>query len=82
MPGPEWLTQINAYSDADLNTGLEIVQATIDGLNNLWGPAAHQRESWLMAITLLGRVRRSKLNHQPADTAYPLNSSRKQVEGS
>ena len=29
------------YGDADLNTGLEItvtVQATIDGLNNLWVP--------------------------------------------
>ena len=57
MPGPEWSTQINAYGNVDLNTGLEIavtVQATIDGLNNLWGPAAHQRESCLMAITLRG----------------------------
>jgi len=41
VPGPEWSTQINAYVDADLNAGLEIavtVQATIDGLNNLWIP--------------------------------------------
>jgi hypothetical protein len=83
--GPEWSALISAYGDADLNTGFEIavtVQATIDRPNNRWDPAARERESWLMAITLRGRVRRSKLNHQPADTAYPLNSSRKQVEGS
>jgi len=83
--GLEWSGLISAYGDADLNTGLEIavtVQTTIERLANLWGPAARQRASWLIAITLRGRVRRSKLNHQPADNAYPLNSSGKQVEGS
>jgi hypothetical protein len=79
------MVALDKYCNADLKTktGLEIavtVQATRP--KNLWDPAARQRESWLMAITLRGRVRRSKLNHQPADTAYPLNSSRKQVEGS
>ena len=74
MLGPERSGLISAHGDADLNTGLEIavtVQTTIERLANLWGPAARQRASWLIAITLRGRVRRSKLNHQPADNAYP-----------
>jgi hypothetical protein len=81
------MVALDKYCNADpkTKTDLEIAvtgQTASIGSINLCGAPARQREPWLMAITLRGRVRRSELNHQPEDTANPFNSSRKQVEGS